>query len=126
MMQTIWNARKKIIGVAAIALLMVLMMNINSRLSEYFRLSGERDVLVTRVSYDLATRVALDTVVAYATSEQAVEDWARNDAHMIRPGDKFVVPITPVGQTPEPQIQVTPTVQAVDHWQVWWSLFFGE
>lgn len=123
-MNTLWNARKKIIGIAAIALLMLLMMNLNSRLNEYFRLSSERDVKRTEVAHDRMTRVVMDTLVAYATSEQAVEDWARKDAHMIRPGDKFVVPVTPVGQTPPPRVQITPTVRTVENWEVWWALFF--
>lgn len=118
--------RKKIIGTAAIVLLMMLMMNINSRLTEYFRLSAERDELRTQVSYDLATKIVLETRVAYATSDQAVEDWARNDAHRARPGDKVIVPVTPVGQTPEPEIKVTPTLRAVANWEVWWALFFGK
>jgi len=125
-MKAVWNLRKKIIGAVAIFLLMLLMMNINSRLTEYFRLSAERDQLRTQVSFDLATKIILDTRVAYATSDQAVEDWARNDSHLARPGDKVIVPVTPVGQTPEPVIQTTPTLRPVANWEVWWALFFGQ
>lgn len=125
-MKAIWDARKKIIGIAAIALLMMLMMNINSRLGEYFRLSGERDVLRTQVNYDAMTKVAWDTKVAYATSDQAVEEWARDKAHMIKPGDEFVVPVTPVGQTPEPVIIPTQTAAPIENWEVWRALFFDE
>jgi hypothetical protein len=125
-MRSVWEARKKIIGIAAIALLMLFMMNLNSRLSEYFRMTGERDELATQVNNDYATVVALETRVAYATSDQAVDDWARNDAHMARPGDQFVVPVTPVGQQPEPEIIITPTLRSVENWEVWWALFFGD
>jgi hypothetical protein len=124
-MKSVWNAQKKAIGIGAIVLLMMLMMNLNSRLGEYFRLTSERDVLSTQVVFDRMTRVALETRVGYASSEQAVEDWARNDAHMVRPGDQFVVPITPVGQTPQPEIEVIPTQTPVENWQVWWALFFA-
>lgn len=125
-MKAVWDLRKKIIGSVAIFLLMLLMMNINSRLTEYFRLSAERDQLSTQVSFDLATKIILDTRVAYATSDQAVEDWARNDAHKARPGDQVIVPLTPVGQTPEPEIITTPTVQPVANWEVWWEWLFGQ
>lgn len=125
-MKPVWEARKKIIGIAAIVLLMFFMMNLNSRLTEYFRLSGERDVLRTKVSYDLSTVMAMETRVAYATSDQAVDDWARNDAHMARPGDKFVVPVTPAGQQSLPEIKATPTQRSVENWEVWWALFFGD
>lgn len=126
MMNSIWNARKKLIGIGAVILLMMLMMNLNSRLGEYFRLARERDQLATQVAFERMTQAALETRVGYASSEQAVEEWARNDAHMIRPGDRFVVPVTPVGQTPEPKIEITPTRTPVANWQVWWALFFAQ
>ena len=125
-MKAIWEARKKIMGLAAIAVLVLLMMNLNTRLSEYFRLSSERDIIATEVGELRATQVALETQVAYATSQQAVEDWARSEAHLARPGDKVVIPVTPVGQTPEPQVQVTNTPRVVENWELWWALFFGE
>ncbi len=124
-MKAIWDARKKIIGASAVLLLVLLMMNINSRLAEYFRLSSERYQLGTQVAYSMATKVALQTQAAYATSDQAVEDWARNEAHMAKPGDKVIIPLTPEGQTLQPQVQVTPTPTKVENWQVWWALFFG-
>ncbi len=124
MMKSIWEARKRIIGLAAIILLALLMMNMNSRLNEYFRLSTERNKLSTEVGYLQMTKVALDTMEAYATSDKAVEDWARDEGKMARPGDKVIVPLTPVGQTTEPVIQVTPTPTTVDNWEFWWALFF--
>ena len=124
-MNALWNARKKIIGIGAIVLLMLLMMNLNSRLGEYFRLSTQRDQISTQVQYDRLTQVALETQVAYATSDQAVEDWARGDAHMARPDDNVIVPLTPVGQVTEQVVQVTPTARVVENYEVWWALFFG-
>jgi hypothetical protein len=124
-MKAVWEARKKIIGLSAVLLLVLLMMNLNSRLSEYFHLSSERDKLGTVVAYFRATKVALDTRAAYATSDQAVEDWARDEARMALPGDKMIVPLTPEGQKLQPEVQVTPTPTVVENWEVWWALFFG-
>ncbi len=124
MMKMVWEARKKIIGLGAVVLLVLLMMNLNSRLSEYFHLSSERDKLSTEVGYYSITKVALDTLAAYATSDQAVEEWARDEARMARPGDQVIVPLTPAGQTLEPVIQVTPTPTVIENWEVWWALFF--
>jgi cell division protein FtsB len=125
-MKSFLEARKKIFGVAAIFVLIMVMMNLNSRLSEYFHLDRERDKLSTQVGYLELTRVAVDTLVAYATSDQAVEDWARNEAHMARPGDMVVIQITPANQTPVPQVEVTTTPRVVENWEVWWALFFGQ
>lgn len=125
-MKAILEARKKIIGIGAIALLVLLMMNMNSRLSEYFRLTNERDKVLTQVIALRATRLGMETRVAYATSEQAVEEWARKEAHMALPGDKVIIPLTQEGATPEPIVQPTPTPQVVENWERWWALFFQD
>lgn len=126
MMDVMRSARKKIIGLGAIVLLVLLMMNMNSRLSEYFRLSGERDQMLTQVIELRSTKVALQTQAAYSRSDQAVEEWARNEAHMARPGDKIIIPLTPEGQTPVPMVEATPTPVVVENWEIWYALFFGE
>jgi len=123
-MKSLWDARKKVIGLVAIILLGLLMMNINSRVSEYFHLSGERDKIGTEVAHLEMTKMALETEAAYATSDQAVEDWARKEAHLARPGDKVIIPLTPANQTLQPQVTPTPTPRKVENWQVWWALFF--
>jgi len=123
-MNVLWEARKKVIGLGAIILLVLLMMNINGRVSEYFRLSSERDKLGTEVGYLQATKAALETNAAYATSDKAVEDWARKEAHMAKPGDQVIIPVTPANQTLQPKVEVTPTPRSVENWEVWWALFF--
>jgi len=125
-MKTLWGSRKRIIGLGAIILLVMLMMNMNSRLSEYFRLSNERDKLAAIVAELEATKIALDAQATYASSDGVVIGWARNEAHMSRPGDMVIIPMTPSGFTPTPEIQVTPTAQLVENWQVWWALFFSD
>ncbi len=125
-MKAFLDARKKILGLVAIMILVLVMMNLNSRLSEYFHLDKERDKLETQVSHLQVTRDALNTQVAYATSDQAIEDWARNEAHMAKPGDKVVVQVTPANQTIEAPVQVTTTPRPIANWEVWWALFFGE
>lgn len=125
-MKAFFEARRKILGLAAIVLLLLLMMNLNGRLSEYFRIDKERDKLGTEVNDLRLTRIALETQLAYATSESAVEDWARSEAHLAQPGDIVVVPVTPVNNTIVPVVEVTPTPRPISNWEVWWALFFGE
>ena len=125
-MKAFLEARKKIFGLAVIVVLILLMMNLNSRLADFFRLSSERDKMAAHVAQLQLTKMALETQVAYATSDQAVEDWARNEAHMAKPGDKVVVQITPAFTTITPEVVVTPAPRPVENWEVWWALFFGE
>ena len=125
-MKSVWEARKKILGVAAVLVLVLMLVSFNNRLGEYFRLSNERDKLSAEVEELQGTQVALETQVAYATSDQAVEDWARNEARMAKPGDKVVILLTPHHIATEIFTQPTPTPRTVENWEIWWALFFEE
>ena len=123
-MKAVWESRKKIFGLGAIALLVLFMMNFNSRLTEYFHLTNERDKLEVVVDELRATKVALDTQAAYATSDAAVVDWARGEAHMALSDDGVMIPVTPNVPTQEPELQPTSSPRTIENWQVWWALFF--
>jgi hypothetical protein len=125
-MNALWGSRKKIIGLGAIALLAVLMVNINSRLGEYFHLTSERDKLAAYVGGLRATMVQLTAEKAYAMSDGAVEDWARGEAHMARPGDKVVSPYLSQSTPQAAKLEPTPTPSVSENYQVWWALFFSK
>jgi cell division protein FtsB len=117
---------KKIILIAAAVVLFFLVMDLNSRLNELSRLSAQRDKASTVVSVLESTLQVLETQVAYATSEGAVEDWAYNEGHMVRPGEKLIIPLSPPGATPMPVLIPTPTVMPVENWEIWMALIFGQ
>jgi cell division protein FtsB len=116
---------RQILVVAVMAVLVLTMMNLNTRLTDYYRLTSERDTIAQQVDQLKTTRQILETQMAYAQSNQAVEEFAR-DSHMIREGEKLVVVLTPqdnnLVSTPESPI---PTPKPVENWEVWWALFFG-
>lgn len=65
----------------------------------------------------------------YVGSDQYVEEWARKDAHMARPGDQPLVLVTP--QSPQARIELAqsttaPPATPVPNWYRWWLLFFGD
>ena len=112
-----------VIGLLIISFFLV--MDLNSRLNDLSRLSGQRDQLQNQVNQLQITQFALETKIAYATSEVAVKDWARENAGLGQPGDIPVIPLPPKDYTPQPALQPTSTPQVVEHWQKWWALFFG-
>ncbi|HEX2979416.1 MAG TPA: hypothetical protein VHO48_04035 [Anaerolineaceae bacterium] len=116
---------KRILWVGVVVVLVLLMMDFNNRMSELLRLEDERDKVSTDVGYLESTQDHLRTQIAYATSEVAVEEWARSEGHMAREGDVAVVPVSPLGFTPVPQITPAPTAKPVQNWEVWQALFFG-
>jgi hypothetical protein len=103
---------KPVLIVIGFAVLVLLVIDFNSRMAELRRLTAEKEDVSARVTSLVETQVSLETQVAYATSEAAVYYWAYNFEHLGKEGDVLVVPIQPEGSVPQP----TPT-------QVWLSLF---
>jgi cell division protein FtsB len=112
--------------IGAIILLVVLMMDFNNRLSELLNLNEQKDKVIVKVTALAITARALDTQIAYATSEAAVGEWARQEGHMAKPGDIPIVPLAPVGYTPQPTPTQMMVATQVSNWEVWWAVIFGE
>jgi hypothetical protein len=120
---TVINFRRVVIFVG-IFVLILLVIEFNTRLEEYNRLSDQRETVKIQATQAAQTQTALQTQVAYAGSDQAVEEWARSEGHYVQEGDQ---PVVPLGQpASEPVVVPTPTVPPtpLPNWQVWWKLFF--
>jgi cell division protein FtsB len=113
--------------IAGIFVLFYLVLDLNGRLQDMTRLTGDRDTAATEVAELEATVYSLNTQVAYATSDVAVEEWARQQGRLTRPGDVLIVPLPAEGEV-TPQVQITPTVtpEPVQNWEIWRELFFKE
>lgn len=117
----------KKIGLIAVAVVMfLLVMDLNSRLNELSRLSGQRDKAATVVAELENTLSVLQTQVEYARSEGAVEEWAYNEGKMVRPGEQLVIPLSPPGTTQQPLLIPTPVVEPVQNWEIWMALILGK
>ena len=64
-----------------------MLISLNARLSEYFKLTSQYSVMQTRISNLKGTQIGLQTQIAYAGSDKAVEEWARSYGHQALPGD---------------------------------------
>jgi len=101
----------------------LMIMDFNSRLAEYKRLSTQRDAVSVQVTNLAETESSLQTQIAYATSESGVMEWAYEDGHWVRQGDMLVVPISPKQSTPVPKPTVVITPTPMSNWQLWMTLF---
>ena len=119
------NPRRVAIFVG-ILILFLMVLDFNSRLEELNLLKAHAAVLGAQATESMQTQVALQTQVAYAGSDQAVEDWARGEGHYVLPEDQPVVPVQQPGTAPIKSIAPTPIPAPVSNWQVWWNLFFGQ
>lgn len=115
---------KRIIVVVGVFILLLLIMDLNSRMVHMLQLRGERDAEVARVEELLAEEAELDTKIAYAQSDEIVAEWARNQNFMQQEGD-FVVVILPNGEPMPEQIteveQEKPDLTNWEAWRLWLS-----
>jgi hypothetical protein len=117
-----WSRR--IIVLVGVFVLLLLVMDLNSRMVHMLQLRGERDAEIARVNGLLVDEAELDTKIAYAQSDEIVAEWARNQNFMQQEGD-FVVVILPSGDPAPEQIseveQETPDLSNWEAWKLWLS-----
>src|SRR5512142_2217370 len=100
-----WPINPRRVAVFAGILILVLMvMDFNARLEELNLLKKHAQVLSTQATQVMQTQAAVQTQVAYAGSDQAVQDWARGEGHLVQPQDQ---PVIPVGQPGTAPLQAT-------------------
>jgi len=116
---------RKLIAIILMIIFFFMLLGLNDRLTEYFKLSRQRDEIATEVYGLQSTEITLRTQMAYASSDHAVEDWARGEAHLAFPGDMVIVPLTPSVQSSSFSISATPTPSLLENWQIWKNLIFG-
>jgi hypothetical protein len=117
---------RRIATFAGIFVLILLVIEFNSRLEELNRLNDQRDAIRAVATQAMQTQFALQTQVAYAGSTAAVEEWARTEGHYIREGDQPVIPIGQPGSDPVIADTPVPAATPMQNWEEWWNLFFGE
>ena len=109
-----------------IGILLFLILDFNTRVEG---LSHLQNGLATQQAIGtgvVVTQYVLETQVAYATSEAAVQEYARNQARLIQPGDHVVIPMAMPGATPEPSATPAPTFGSKSNWAVWMEYLFGK
>jgi len=119
----------QIMFAAILAIGMILAINFSSRLAsarplnEYYR--SVQDEIE-------ALREAQATLMAerdFAQSDAFIQQWARSEGKMVRPGEILIVPLV-LGSTPVPTIipevfvQQETTRPEPENWELWWLLFF--
>ena len=117
---------RRVAVLIGILVLVFIVLEFNRRLEELNMLNEQHKFVLTQATQAIQTQAALQTKVAYANSNAAVEEWARTDGHYIQDGDLPVVPIGEAGAPPVEASTPVPTPTPMQNWQVWWQLFFGK
>ena len=117
---------RRLAGAIGILILVFIVLEFNRRLEELNMLNAQSELVQMQATQAVQTQLALQTQVAYAGSDAAVEEWARTDGHYIKDGDLPVVPLGQPGSPPIAASTPTPIPAQPANWEVWWDLFFGE
>ncbi|MBL8058213.1 MAG: hypothetical protein JNK29_16025 [Anaerolineales bacterium] len=113
------QAATAIIMVAAVAMVV----DFSQRLAASQRLVESANIAATEVAVLEREQTALQTQVAYATTDPAVIAWAHEQGMMVRPGEVLVVPILPTpAATARPPAAVAPA--PLPNWSLWYAAFF--
>ena len=115
---------RNILIILGLFLAVVLLIDFNRRMEELDSLTAKLDSVRAEGTSIIQTQNALVTQVAYATSDQAVEQWAYRNK-WVRVGE-HVVQLEPAGSvTANPVPAPVTQAQAQPTWRIWWELFFG-
>src|SRR5512145_3462570 len=99
---------RRVLVLIGILVLVFIVLEFNRRLEELNMLNQQNQMIQTQATQAVQTQLALQTQVAYAGSNAAVEEWARTDGHYIKDGDLPVVPLGQPGAAPVEASTPTP------------------
>jgi cell division protein FtsB len=116
---------RRIFKIGGIFLLLYFVLGFSRRMAEYTRLNAQLENEGVRITQLAATEYYLREQIAYATSEAAVEEWARENARMAESGDFPVIPLPPPGVTPQAEAGTQTEIENLSNWQTWLQWFFN-
>ena len=122
-MKRSWLGWKYALLIIGLAVLTLLVMDFNNRMAELSRLRDKKDEVAAEATQLVNTQVQLETQIAFATSQGAVEEWAYEEGHMVREGENLVIPLEYPGFTPKVTLIPTATPEPKSNLQIWYSLF---
>ena len=115
----------RIVVLAGVLLLLLFVMDMNSRMVHMVQLRGEMEAELARVNELKAIEAVLDQQIAYAESDEIVEKWARQENWMQKDGDFVIVLIAEGEMPPETVSEVAAPKQNLNNWDAWklWLTF---
>ncbi len=119
------NSKKEILIVMGVILLVLLVMDYNTRLEKLNQLQDTALIVRAEATQAVLTQTALQTQIAIATSDPITEGEVRNNGE-IQEGDQRIVPMPAPGSLPAGVIEPTPVPEQLMKWQIWAALFFEQ
>ncbi len=123
------STRARVILLALIALCLLFVVSYTGRLVQRSRLQAEIQQWEERLAQEQARQLELQAELTYVSSADYVDEVAREELEMVRPGDTVIVvlegtpiPTPTVTPTPAPAT-MAPETSSAPPWKQWWGLF---
>lgn len=121
----------QIMFAAILAVGLLLAINFSSRISAGQPLQDAYNSVLVEIEALQAEQAGLINQRDYVRSDAYVEQWARSEGGMVRPGEVLVIPV-PLNNAPaavetpviRESVPVETSPPAPEPWLVWWALFF--
>ena len=117
------------LAIVVLTLSILLIVDLGRRATAGYHVTQAEKRLRQEIDAALERQKELRARRDHVASDSYVEEWARQEGHMIRPGDKPLIMVTPpTQQPPAPQAAPVdePTTERTPNWAQWWLLFFDE
>lgn len=114
---------------AILAIALILAINFSSRIAATQPLQQTYEEVSAEIERLRQEQADLIVERDYVRSDAYVEQWARDEGKMVRPGEVLIVPVpssTDVEVAPDDSqiVEVETSAPAPESWRVWWELFF--
>ncbi len=113
-----------------LAISLLLAINFSGRIAAGRQIGAQRQEMLYSIETLQARATALRTELNFYASDAFIEEWARREGKMIRPGEVLVVPV-PGRTTPTPIFTAAPPPEIIQrrdtapsNFELWWQLFF--
>ena len=113
----VWGRRATI--VVGLVILVTMVMDFNSRMTRLNHLRSQKEREDQHLYALKLTRAKLQEQIAYASSDEAVEQWAREEGRMMLYGDVVVIPLPGASFVPEPEIEEVFYQEPESNWNAW-------
>jgi cell division protein FtsB len=120
-------------AIVVLTIALFLIVDFGRRTTVGYYVSQTEERLEAEIEALLKEQEALKERRDFVQTDAYVEQWAREQAHMVRPGDRRLIVVTPPASdapVPTPQLAAPPPSDSVTvsrptpNWHHWWRLFW--
>lgn len=115
-------------AIVVLTIVLFLIVDFGRRTTAGYYVSQTEKRLEAEIAVLLEQQEALEKWRDYVQTDAYVEQWAREQAHMVRPGDRRLIVVTPpassTGQLAAAPLPEAVAVELAPNWHGWWRLFW--